>query len=397
MSLFVQKPTLSATPSSPSLNPGRSGATKKPIPQKAGGSPVGKQNRRKVPGAGRIVNRELAPFSRQLSAMLKAGMSLIVGLTTLEEQISFAPFKKLIANIRIGVESGNTFSDSLACYPQVFDALYINIVRAGERSGEFAVTMRQLGDLLESTARLKRKVKAAMTYPIVVLCVAITIAIGLITFVVPVFGDMFAEFGAQLPGPTQFLLELSNFFRKRGLWLIGAIGIAAFLFVKWKKTDSGAKRIDSALLRLPVFGQLTQKTCIARVSRILALMMKSGVPILDALSIVARTSGNIIISEAILEARSTVEQGSPLAEGLEGKACIPTLMVRMLAAGEKTGQIDAMCVNIADTYDDEVETMISALTSLLEPILMVFLGILIGGIVVSLFLPIFKLSSIVGG
>ncbi|MBM4164643.1 MAG: type II secretion system F family protein [Lentisphaerae bacterium] len=397
MSLFVQKPTQPTARATPAQPSGRFSAEKKPISRKVGGHPSHWQNRVAVSGARRIVNRELAPFSRQLSAMLRAGMSLIVGLTTLEEQTTFAPFKKLLTSIRLHVEAGNTFSDSLAFYPQVFDALYVNIVRAGERSGEFAVTMRQLGDLLESTARLRRKVKAAMTYPIVVLCVALIIAIGLITFVVPVFGGMFAEFGAQLPGPTQFLLDTSAFFRKRGLWLIGAIGVAAFFFVRWKRTETGTRRIDSILLRLPVFGLLTQKTCIARVSRILALMMKSGVPILDALSIVARTSGNMIISEAIFEARATVEQGSPLAQGLEGKACIPTLMVRMLAAGEKTGQIDSMCVNIADTYDDEVETMISALTSLLEPLLMVFLGILIGGIVISLFLPIFKLASIVGG
>jgi type IV pilus assembly protein PilC len=397
MSLFVQKPTATTARATPSQNPGRFSADKKPSSLKTGGHPSISQAGHRVSGARRIVNRELAPFSRQLSAMLRAGMSLIVSITTLEEQTLFPPFKKLLTNIRLSVEAGNTFSDSLAFYPQVFDALYVNIVRAGERSGEFAITMRQLGDLLESTARLRRKVKAAMTYPVVVLCVALIIAIGLITFVVPVFGGMFAEFGAQLPGPTQFLLDTSTFFRKRGLWLIGAIGVAAFFFVKWKRTEIGARRMDSVMLRLPVFGLLTQKTCIARVSRILALMMKSGVPILDALSIVARTSGNIIISDAILEARSTVEQGSPLAQGLEGKACIPTLMVRMLAAGEKSGQIDSMCVNIADTYDDEVETMISALTSLLEPLLMVFLGILIGGIVISLFLPIFKLASIVGG
>ncbi len=352
--------------------------------------------RKPITGARRIVNRELAPFSRQLSSLLHAGMSLIVSLSTLEEQSSFLPFRKLIKEIRSNVESGTRFSEALAHYPQVFDALYINIVRAGERSGEFAITMRQLGDLLEATARLRRKVKSAMTYPIVVLCVALAIALGLVTFVVPVFADMFGEFGADLPGPTQFLVNASNFVRNYFIWIIGVLVILSVIFVKWKRTEAGAIRLDKIALSLPVFGILTQKTCIARLSRILALMMKSGVPILDALEIVSRTSGNLIIGAAIMEARTTVEQGSPLAQGLEGKPCIPVLMVRMLAAGEKSGQIDAMCLNIAETYDDEVETMIASLTSLLEPLLMVFLGILIGGIVVSLFLPIFKLSTIVG-
>ncbi len=392
MSLFVQKTASTLTKPSLAASAARPATSPKPSDAAA----ATKRTRKNVSGARRIINRDLAPFSRQLSSLLHAGMSLIVSLTTLEEQTVFPPFRKLLKDIRSGVESGTPFSEALAHYPQVFDALYVNIVRAGERSGEFAITMRQLGDLLEATARLRRKVKAAMSYPIVVLCVALVIALGLVTFVVPVFADMFGEFGADLPGPTQFLVNASNFVRSYFMWIIGVLVIVSVLFIKWKRTEAGAFHLDKIALRLPVFGVLTQKTCIARLSRILALMMKSGVPILDALEIVSRTSGNLIIGAAILEARTTVEQGSPLAQGLEGKPCIPVLMVRMLAAGEKSGQIDAMCLNIAETYDDEVETMISSLTSLLEPLLMVFLGILIGGIVVSLFLPIFKLSTIVG-
>ena len=323
MSLFIQKPAGPATSAPASRQPARSNASMKQQRREDGAPHDHKRSTHRVTGARRIVHRELAPFSRQLSAMLHAGMSLIVSLSTLEEQVIFTPFRKLLMDVRLGVESGTPFSESLARFPQVFDALYINIVRAGERSGEFAITMRQLGNLLEATARLRRKVKSAMTYPIVVLCVAIAIAIGLITFVVPVFADMFKEFNAALPAPTQFLVDTSAFFHKRGLWVIGGIGGGVFFFTKWKKTDAGTRQFDRLMLRLPVFGLLTQKTCIARVSRILALMMKSGVPILDALEIVARTSGNTIIGEAILEARATVEQGSPLAEGLSGKACIP--------------------------------------------------------------------------
>ncbi len=359
------------------------------------GKPARRLKKRAVPGARRIVHRELAPFSRQLAAMLHAGMSLITGLSTLEEQSVFAPFRKLIKEVRLGVEGGAPFSEALGAYPSVFDDRYISIVRAGERSGEFAVTMRQLGDLLDANARLRRKVRSAVTYPIVVLSLALAIAAGLVTFVVPVFADMFAEFGADLPGPTKFLMSLSWFIRRNFLWIAGALAVGIFFFVKWKRTTAGARALDALVLRLPVFGVLVQKSCIARVSRILALMMKSGVPILDSLEIVAKTSGNLVIGSAILSARTTVEQGNPLAQGLEGKPCIPTLMVRMLAAGEQSGQVDTMCANIADTYDDEVETMIATLTSLLEPLLMVFLGVLIGGIVICLFLPIFKLSTIV--
>ncbi|NLL84106.1 MAG: type II secretion system F family protein [Lentisphaerae bacterium] len=349
----------------------------------------------RVQGAKRIINRELAPFSRQLAALLNAGMSLIVSLSTLEEQTIFAPFRKLLKDIRMGVESGAPFSESLEVYPSVFDDLYVSIVRAGERSGEFAITMRQLGDLLDASARLQRRIKSALPYPIAIFSLAILISIALITFVVPIFAEMFEDFGGSLPAPTQFLLDLSGFFRGYYAWIIGAISVTVFAFRKWKGTDAGAKALDAFKLRLPIFGNLIQKSCIARVSRILALMMKSGVPILDALEIVAKTSGNLIISNSILDARSTVEQGNPLAQGLDKKPGIPTLMVRMLAAGEKSGQIDTMCTNIADAYDDEVETIVGALTSLLEPVIIVVLGVMIGGIVISLFLPIFQLSSVI--
>ncbi len=390
MSLFIPKASVKGTVAAAAKPPSRGGAPAQPADK-----PAHRLKKRAVPGARRIVHRELAPFSRQLAAMLHAGMSLIVSLSTLEEQALFAPFRKLVKEVRLGVEGGAPFSEALGAYPRVFDDLYLSIVRAGERSGEFAVTMRQLGDLLDATARLRRKVRSAISYPIVVLSLALTIAAGLVTFVVPVFADMFAEFGADLPGPTKFLMSLSGFMRRNFLWILAALAAGIFCLVKWKRTASGARALDALVLRLPVFGVLVQKTCIARVSRILALMMKSGVPILDSLEIVAKTSGNLVIGSAILEARSTVEQGNPLAQGLDGKPCIPTLMVRMLAAGEKSGQVDSMCTNIADTYDDEVETMIASLTSLLEPLLMVFLGVLIGGIVICLFLPIFKLATIV--
>jgi len=349
-----------------------------------------------VRGAKRIVARELAPFSRQLSAMLHAGMSLIASITTIEEQTANPSFRKVLTELRKTIEGGSPFSEGLAHFSSVFDELFVSIVRAGERSGEFAVSMRYIGTLLENNAKLTRKVRSALAYPVVVGCVAILIALGLITFVVPVFAQMFADFDAQLPMATQMLVGASKIMKKYGLLIVGAVALGVFFFRRWKASPSGAYTFDRMALNAPVFGPLIQKVAIARFARIFALMVKSGVPILDGLEVVSKACGNKVIGKAIMEARSCVEQGEPLAKGLEGKACLPPLMVRMLAAGEKSGQIDSMCENIADTYDDEVENMLATLTSLMEPMLMVFLGVMIGSIVVSLFLPIFKMVEVVG-
>jgi type IV pilus assembly protein PilC len=349
-----------------------------------------------VRGARRIIARELAPFARQLAAMLHAGMSLIASITTIEEQTTNPSFRKVLSELRKTIEGGSPFSDGLATFPTVFDDLFVSIVRAGERSGEFAVSMRYVGTLLENNAKLSRKVRSALAYPVVVGCVAIIIAFGLITFVVPVFAKMFADFDAKLPLPTLVLVSLSVFMKKYVLLIIGAVALGIFLFRRWKATEAGAYTFDRFALKAPVFGTLMQKVAIARFTRIFALMVKSGVPILDGLDVVSKACGNKVIGRAIMQARGSVEQGEPLAKGLEGKACLPPLMVRMMAAGEKSGQIDAMCENIADTYDDEVNNMLATLTSLLEPILMVFLGVMIGSIVVSLFLPIFKMVEVVG-
>jgi type IV pilus assembly protein PilC len=349
-----------------------------------------------VRGAKRIVARELAPFARQVAAMLHAGMSLIASISTIEDQTANPSFRKVLTELRKTIEGGSPFSEGLSRFPSVFDDLFVSIVRAGERSGEFAISMRYVGTLLENNAKLSRKVRSALAYPVVVGCVAIIIAFGLITFVVPVFAQMFADFDAKLPLPTQMLVVLSQILRKYILVIIGALALIVYLFRRWKASPTGAYAFDRFTLKAPVFGPLLQKVAIARFARIFALMVKSGVPILDGLEVVSKACGNQVIGKAIMEARSTVEQGEPLAKGLEGKPCIPPLMVRMLAAGEKSGQIDAMCENIADTYDDEVENMLSTLTSLMEPILMVFLGVMIGSIVVSLFLPIFKMVEVVG-
>jgi len=350
-----------------------------------------------VRGVGRILNTELVPFSRQISSMLRAGMSLVVSLSTVEEQVVNPNFKAVVTGIRETVEGGGSFSDGLARFPRIFDDLYINIVRAGERSGQFSESMARLSILLEASAKLRRKVRSALAYPIVVLTLALGIAAAMIIFVMPIFGSMFEDFGHALPLPTQLLLDLSHFLRK--YWWLVLLVLAGVIggFRHWVRTEQGAFLFDRFKLRMPVFGPLNQRVAISRFAGIFAQMIHSGVPILDGLRIVANACGNRVVGQSILKARETVESGEPLSQGLEHKEGIPLLVVRMTSAGERSGKLDEMLDHIAKTYDDEVETMLATLTSLMEPILMSVLGVLIGGIVISMYLPIFQMSSIIGG
>jgi type IV pilus assembly protein PilC len=384
------------------------GTAPRGVPQKPGPAAAGprkvvaaqvtrtaRQGVGRVRGAGKIVEKDLAPFSRQMAAMLSAGMPIVAALETLEEQAANPNFKLVIGSLKRNIEGGASFSESLQQIPDVFDVLYVNMVRAGEQSGQFAETMRRIGELLEASAKLRRKVKSAMTYPVVVLSLSLIIATGMIIFIVPVFAGMFSDFGGKLPAPTQFLVDLSAAAKKYAIIIIPSIMIAVWSFKKWKKTTAGAWAMDSMVLRAPVFGVLIQKVAVARFSRTLSQLVQSGVPILNALEIVAKAAGNLVIEAAIMSARKSVEHGDTLSSGLEGKDCIPKLVVRMLAAGEKTGKVDEMLASVADTFDDEVENMLASLTSLLEPLLMVFLGVIIGGIVVCMFLPIFKMVEVI--
>jgi len=315
----------------------------------------------------------------------------------LHEQAEMPAFHAVLGNLLATIEGGAPFSEALACYPQIFDSLYVNMVRAGERSGEFAPTMKRLAIMLESSLKLKRKVKGAMAYPVVVMTMALSIAFGIITFVVPIFAGIYKDFGGKLPLPTSILLMLSNGIRHNLFIILPVAVLAVYLFRRWAKTPGGEWLIHARLLRLPIWGPLTQKAAVARFTRLLAQMLRSGVPIMEALALVAKATGNRVIEHAIMEARNSVEQGGTITSGLQDKTCLPKLMIRMVAAGEKSGRLDEMLDNIADTYDDEVETMLAALTSLLEPLLMVFLGVVIGGIVIALFLPLFNMSQLVSG
>jgi type IV pilus assembly protein PilC len=352
---------------------------------------------KRVPGARKIVNELLPSFSRQLSAMLSAGMPIVASLEALEEQSDNPNFKIVISNIRRNIENGSAFSEALRQFPSVFNDLYANMIKGGETGGQLAETIARLAGFLESTAKLKRKIKSAMMYPTIVLIIAFVIAIAMIMFIVPVFGEMFADFGAELPGPTQFLLNLSDRMKKYGVYVFGGIVVAVIAFKKWKATPSGGYNFDQLVLRAPVFGELNKKVASARFARTFGQLIRSGVPILNVLEIVSGATGNKVAGKIVLDARKSVEKGEPLSNAMVNQTVFPTMLVRMLQAGEKTGKIDEMMDSIADFYDDEVDTMLAGLTSLLEPLLMVFLGVIIGGIVLCMFLPIFKMGEVVGG
>ncbi len=357
---------------------------------------ISHQKIQKVTGAGKIVSTDLIPFTRQVAGMLNAGMSILATFSTLEEQCTSPNFKAVLRGLLDSIEQGVTVSQAMESYPQVFDPMYVNMVSAGERSGQFAAVLARLATLMDGSAKLKRKVKSALTYPVVILSLAMLIAGGLITFVVPIFAEMFSGFGSELPAATQFLVDLSEFIKGYYYIILPVLGAIGYCFAQWKKTALGHLKFDTFKLKMPVFGDLNQKVAISRFCRLFSQMLNSGVPILESMDIVAKSLGNLAIEQSISSARGEVEQGNMLNAALEGRPFLPILMVRMIAAGEKSGRVSEMLSSIADTYDDEIETTLGTLTSLMEPFLMVFLGVVIGGIVVAMFLPIFKLGTVVG-
>ena len=348
----------------------------------------------KIRRAKKIAATEVIPFTRQLASMIGAGMPILPAIQTLEEQCANPEFKKVLSHMLATIEGGNPISQSLAAFPALFDDMYVNMVIAGEQSGEFAGILKRLATILGSASRLRKKVKSAMTYPTVIISIALLMAGGLIQFVVPTFAEMFSGFGKPLPALTQTLVDISEFVKGNWYYLLGGLVVAVFIFRKWKATKKGRYQLDELMLRLPVFGQLTLKSSIGRFCRLLAQMTNAGVPILKSLKVVAMSIGNHVLEESILAARKEVEQGNQLNIALDGKPYMPIIMVRMIAAGEKAGRLEDMLDSVADAYDEEVEAMLTTLTALMEPFLMVFLGVVIGTIVLAMFLPIFNMGSL---
>ena len=360
------------------------------LQQKAGG--------KTMKARGKITETDLVLFTRQLATMVDAGLPLVSGLTALYEQCDpkrQAGLRAVVGEVSALVQQGDSFHEAISKHPAVFNRLYISMVKAGESGGLLSEILDRLASFLESAARLKKKVKSAMTYPVIVLCIALSITTFLIVKVVPVFGDIFADFGANLPAPTQFLLDLSGFIRGNWYFIVGGLGGAIFGVKAFLKTEKGRQTWDTYKLKLPVFGVLVHKICMTRFARTFAQLIRAGVPILEVMAIVGDTSGNYVVEQAIKHVSNDIEKGDHLAASLAREKIFPPMLVRMVSAGEQTGKIDAMLEKMADFWDEEIEAILNALTSLIEPMLIVFLGVIVGGIVIAMFLPIFKLNDVV--
>lgn len=350
----------------------------------------------KFGGSAKVKTEDLVIFSRQLATMVDAGIPLMQSLDVLREQIKHGEFKRVIASLHDDIEVGNSLSNSFAKYPNVFDSLYINMVRAGESSGMLNIILERLAAYLEKMSTLKRKIKSAMVYPIMVVSMAIVITAILMLKVVPTFKGIFDMLGGELPMPTKVLIMVSDLFTKWILYLIGLIIVLTFLSAKYAKTERGRLQIDKIKLKLPIFGELFIKVAISRFSRTLSTLIQSGVPILAALEIVGKTSGNKVIENAVEGVRTNVKEGESIAAPLIKSGVFPPMVTRMIAVGEQTGELEKMLGKVSDFYDEQVDTAISALTSLIEPVIIAFLGVIVGGIVISLFLPILKITQLIG-
>ena len=347
----------------------------------------------KIPGFGGVSTKDILIFTRQFSVMIDAGLPLVQGLEIIATQADNREFRRVLMDVKLRVESGSTFADALSQHPKVFDELFVQLVRAGEIGGMLDTILQRLGAYIEKNEKLKRRVKGAMVYPSIVLVVAVGVTIVLLMFVTPTFEKMFKDFGGAMPAPTQFLIDLSHFMT--GYWYL-LFGIPVALVVAWRawvSTAMGRLRWDAFVLKVPVFGPLIRKIAVARFTRTLGTMLSSGVPILDALEIVAKSSGNKVIERGILMVRLRIAEGKNIAGPLAETKVFPPMVVQMIGVGEATGAMDQMLAKIADFYDDEVDVAVAALTSMIEPIMMVFLGGVVGGFLVAMYLPIFSIAG----
>jgi len=352
----------------------------------------------KIPGfGGKVTTKEVVIFTRQFATMIDAGLPLVQCLDILSNQQPNPLFKTALIEIKKSVEGGSTFAESLRKHPKIFDDLYVNLVAAGEVGGILDTILGRLAAFMEKAERLKSKIKGALMYPMVISIIAVLIVGGLLLFVVPIFEGMFKDFGKALPAPTQFVVNLSNVLQAYWYIFIGTISGILIGLRQFNATPKGRVIMDGVKLKLPVFGDLIRKTAVARFTRTMSTMMSSGVPILEALEIVAKTAGNKIIEEAIMKTRTALSQGKTLAEPLGESKVFPSMVIQMIAVGESTGAIDAMLAKIADFYEEEVDQAVDTLMSLIEPVFMAFLGVTVGGLIIALYLPIFSLAGAVGG
>ena len=349
----------------------------------------------KKPKRGHIKMRDIVIFTRQFSTMINAGLPLVQALTILAEQSENKTLSEITRKVVFDVESGNTVADALGKHPQAFSGLYVNMVAAGEAGGILDTILMRLATFMEKNDALIRKVKGAMIYPGVIMTVAGMAITVLLIFVIPVFENLFSSAGLALPLPTRVVMAASRFLTSYWYIVLGGIGAAVFLFRRYRATSNGRLKIDKFLLRVPVLGDVLRKSAVSRFTRTLGTLISSGVSILDGLEITAKTAGNRVVQDAIMESRSSIAGGDTIAAPLKKSGVFPPMVISMIAVGEQTGGLDEMLSKIADFYDEEVDAAVSNLLSLLEPVMIVFLGIVVGGMVVSMYLPIFDMINAV--
>jgi type IV pilus assembly protein PilC len=340
--------------------------------------------------------KDVVVFSRQFATMINAGLPLIQCLDILQSQQENKTFKTILKGIKDDVEAGSTLADALGKHPNTFDDLFVNMVGAGEAGGILDTILERLSGYMEKAMKLKAQVKSAMTYPIIVVIIAFLVIGIILVFVIPVFEKMFSDFGGDLPVPTQIVVALSNFVKSNVLYMLAALVALGIAFKRFHRTEKGRAIVDDIMLRVPVLGTLLRKVAVAKFTRTLGTMVTSGVPILEALNITAKTAGNKTVESAVKKVRLAISEGHTMAGPLGESGVFPSMVCQMVAVGESTGALDSMLTKIADYYDDEVDAAVDGLTSMIEPFMMVFLGATIGGLVVAMYLPIFKMAGMVG-
>jgi len=352
----------------------------------------------KIPGfGGKVKSKDVALMSRQLATMVNSGLSLVRALTILQQQAENPVLKAAIADVRSRVEQGSTLSGALEAHPKIFGTLYVAMVRAGEVGGALDETLNRLADTLEGQVKLRSQVKSAMAYPVVVLSLIVLIVIALMVFVVPIFKKMYLDLGGELPVPTRLLIGTSNMVTKFS-WLFVIVTIGGVIGLRrWIATEDGRRKWDRFKLRSPVFGKLVQKVAISRFARTLSVLSRTGVPVLQALDIVGETAGNTVVKDALQDVQASVKRGESVAEPLEEHEVFPPMVTQMMAVGEETGSVETMLAKVADFYDREVDDAVNALTSLIEPILIIVMGVVVGGILICLYLPMFNIGNLVTG
>jgi type IV pilus assembly protein PilC len=342
---------------------------------------------------GRVKKKSLAIFTRQMATMIDAGLPLVQSLDILAQQEEDETFRDIISTVKNEVEAGATLAAALQKHPRVFDDMYVNLVVAAEEAGTLDVILARLATHIEKMEELKKKIRSALVYPAMIVTVAIGVTIVLMVFVVPVFEKLFAGIGSTLPLPTRVVIAVSNIFKSYLPIVIAIVVVLVIVLRRYYKTENGKRWVDDMMLKLPIFGELLRKVAIARFARTLGTLVSSGVPILEALNIVAGASGNKVVEEAILKGRISISEGQTISEPLSQSGVFPVMVTQMISVGETTGSLELMLNKVADFYESEVDTAVATLSSMLEPVLMIFLGVIVGGLVISMYLPIFKMAS----